>query len=159
MNAELHVSYIDWVLSCRDHWGSNICTAAFLPKVAYLELQAQMKLSCITPCSTDICVSWGCFALQGNTWAASLPCLPAQFLCSSSVPAKHPNSVCTTFMLQLIKHPHYINWQALDHCCYPTYSLLSTEIPSCNEWRAWDSDSKCYVLFKFQYSQLQNLGK
>jgi len=101
--------------------GSSTCTASFVSQVPYLQLQAQTKLSPTTFCSRDISMSWGCLALQGNAWAASLSFLPAQFLCSLNVSVKKPNSVCTMFMLQLIKHPHYINWQTLDHCCYPTY--------------------------------------
>jgi len=42
-------------------------------------------------------------------------------------------------MLHLINYPHYINWQAPDHRCYPTYFSLSAEISSCDAWRPWDS--------------------
>lgn len=101
--------------------GSSIYTASFLPQLSYLQLQGQKKISPTTFCSRDISMSWGCPELQGNTWAASLSFLPTQLLCLLNVSDKKPNNVCTMFMLQLIKHPHYTNWQALDYCCYPTY--------------------------------------
>lgn len=105
-----------------NHWGNNSYTAAFLPKVAYLELQDQTKPSLIMLYRTDISMSWRCLTLQGNTWAASFPRLPAcSFIHSMFQPSSPAVSACATFMLQLIKHTHYLNWQAPGHYCCPTY--------------------------------------